>query len=65
MRIEAGFPKAKSCPEEAKKVRVRNGNAHGTIGKEVRYDLKKFFLLVFNLPTYSITPSAHPIKCPP
>ena len=25
----------------------------------------KFFLLVFNLPTYRITPSAHPIKCPP
>ena len=23
------------------------------------------FLLVFNLPTYSITSSAHPIKCPP
>ena len=23
-----------------------------------------FFLLEFNLPTYSITPSAHPIKCP-
>ena len=23
------------------------------------------FLLGFNLPTYSITPSAHPIKCPP
>ena len=24
-----------------------------------------FFLLEFNLPTYSITPSAHPAKCPP
>lgn len=23
------------------------------------------FLLEFNLPTYSVTPSAHPIKCPP
>ena len=23
------------------------------------------FLLVFNLPTYSVTPSAHPVKCPP
>ena len=23
------------------------------------------FLLEFDLPTYSITPSAHPIKCPP
>ena len=23
------------------------------------------FLLVFNLPTYRITPSAHPVKCPP
>ena len=26
---------------------------------------KFIFLLVFNLPTYRITPSAHPIKCPP
>ena len=26
---------------------------------------KNFFLLEFNLPTYSITPSAHPIKCLP
>ena len=26
---------------------------------------KLFFLLKFNLPTYSITPSAHPIKCHP
>ena len=24
-----------------------------------------YFLLVFNLPTYRITPSAHPVKCPP
>ena len=24
-----------------------------------------YFLLEFDLPTYSITPSAHPIKCPP
>ena len=24
-----------------------------------------FFLLVFNLSTYRITPSAHPVKCPP
>ena len=23
-----------------------------------------YFLLVFNLPTYRITPSAHPVKCP-
>ena len=26
---------------------------------------KLIFLLVFNLPTYRITPSAHPVKCPP
>ena len=25
----------------------------------------KFIFLVFNLPTYRITPSAHPVKCPP
>ena len=24
-----------------------------------------YFLLEFDLPTYSITPSAHPVKCPP
>ena len=29
------------------------------------YFLFIYFLLLFNLPTYSITPSAHPTKCPP
>ena len=28
-------------------------------------DFFVYFLLEFNLPTYSITPSAHPAKCPP
>ena len=27
--------------------------------------IKNLFLLVFNLPTYRITSSAHPVKCPP
>ena len=29
------------------------------------YIYKFIFVLVLNLPTYRITPSAHPIKCPP
>ena len=28
------------------------------------FNFINLFLLVFNLPTYRITPSAHPIKCP-
>ena len=29
------------------------------------YFFSHLFLLKFDLPTYSITPNAHPIKCPP
>ena len=35
------------------------------IAKFVHYIFYVFFLLEFNLPTYSITPSAHPFRCPP
>ena len=38
---------------------------HISLLKTFIFIFLNFYLLEFNLPTYSITPSAHPIKCPP
>ena len=48
--------------------RTRGGGKGGAFTLAITTSLFFYtfiFLLVFNLPTYRITPSAHPVKCPP